>query len=155
MGKIYTLKSGKIITEDEMAEILEIIHREDDLEDIRSRLDSGIFDDDTLFDDIPESYIAEIASEKAYHERQEGLSWDEAADLAIYKWAEKQYNRLLDTLWASYCTLPGREGTTREEFENSQGMFHCRGAMQKLASKEDMEVWDTVVAAEGEDDLDD
>ena len=81
-----TLSTGKVLTEEELNEVREIIRFEDDKEDIEDCLSSGYFEDEEWYMDVPEDAISEIAGRKAELGRQKDMSWTAAADRAIEEW---------------------------------------------------------------------
>ena len=80
--------------------IRELLHRQDDMEDVQAIVDSGILENELPFGHVPESCIAEIAARKSVLERQEGYSWQEAAILALQDWSRSEMEQLYDLLGA-------------------------------------------------------
>ena len=91
---VYTLQSGKALTQGELDEI----HLLDDMQDVRNVLDNGFPVDGLPFGDVPECCIPEIANRKAVLERQKNYSWVDASEKAIQEWSEKELQQLRELL---------------------------------------------------------
>ncbi|WP_432353271.1 hypothetical protein [Anaerotruncus rubiinfantis] len=82
---LFTLKSGKTITQSELEEIRHL----EDMQDIRDILDSGFPYDGDSSDELSEGDISEIAKRKAFLERQKDYPWITSSEKAIQEWCEK------------------------------------------------------------------
>lgn len=82
---LFTLKSGKQITQGELEEIRHL----EDMQDIRDVLDNGFpYDGDSL-GELSEGDISEIAKRKAFFERQKDYPWITASEKAIQEWCRE------------------------------------------------------------------
>lgn len=90
------LSTGKKLTQKELDEIRELVHRLDDAEDIKAVVNSGILNSELPFGCVPESCMAEIAARKSVLERQEDHPWQEAATLALREWCAAERDWLRD-----------------------------------------------------------
>ena len=82
---LFTLKSGKEITQGELEEIRHL----EDMQDVRDILDGGFpYDRDSL-GELSEGDISEIAKRKAFFERKKDYPWITASEKAIQEWCEK------------------------------------------------------------------
>lgn len=141
-----TLSSGVVLTKADVEEIQRKLWDQDDIDEVYETLNSGIFDDDLIFGEIPDVEIPKIAKQKSYYQYQKSYSWDQAAEEAIRNWRHEQYNELLDELWSSYPQY------SKEEFENDPNLFRSREFVRGVLDNERFLVWKAVVpASEGEE----
>lgn len=139
------LSTGKRLTAAEIEELREILLQQNDIEDIYIRINSGFFNGDRLFAKIPDCEIPGIAEKKAVYERQQGFSWENAADQAIADWCDTNYRCLLDILYAAYQGENPLEKISEEEFEEHIEGFRNPDYAQSRLSPENYRIWLAVV----------
>ena len=88
-----TLSTGTVITQKEWEEIRSLVHQQDDEEDIRFIVNSGVMNNLLPFECVPEECIKEIAARKSILQ-ENGCSWYYAARRALLEWCDKEKESL-------------------------------------------------------------
>lgn len=101
------LSTGKEITQKEWEEVRERVHQQDDEEDIRFIVNSGVVNDLLPFECVPEECIREIAARKSAIQK-ESCSWYFAARHALLEWCDKEKSSIRE-LFSSSALGPQEE----------------------------------------------
>ena len=96
-----TLSTGKKIAPTEWEEIRELVRQQDDEEDIRFIVKSGVMDSLLPFEIVPEECIKEIAARKSVLQKS-SCSRYYAARLALLEWCNKERESLQE-LFSSFA----------------------------------------------------